>query len=306
MIKVFGHKAPDTDTVCSAIIWSWYLNAHTTVDAKPYILGEINTETSFVLNHFNIDQPDLLEESLEGSDVVIVDTNNPDELPDDINKANIKAIIDHHRLIGGLTNIEPVEITMRKLGSTASVLYTLIKKEVDNIPDDIAGLILSCILSDTLEFRSPTTTPQDEDIANNLAKQLGIDIHEYANQMFEAKSDISSFTDIGLVRLDSKKYDIGENNIRISVIETTTPEKILSRISGITSAIKEVVEEEHDTDDVLFFVIDILKEESTVLIQNDFIKNIVEKSFGVSVKGDTHILPGVISRKKQIIPNLKV
>jgi len=161
-------------------------------------------------------------------------------------------------------------------------------------------------LSDTLDFRSPTTTPHDKDIAEKLADQLGITIADYAAEMFAAKSDISDFTDSGLLNLDSKKYGIGDMNFRVSVIETTNPAVVLERKAGIVTAINEMIEQEADVDEVLFFVVDILNEAATVFTYNDRVKTIIEKSFAVTVESDTEVLPGIVSRKKQILPNLKV
>ena len=307
MTKVFGHKSPDTDATCSAIIWAWYLNEHTSSDATPYVLGDLNTETEFVLNHWNMTTPDLLETLNEGDEVVVVDTNNPQELPENINEANVVQIIDHHKLVGGIETAGPVDITMRPLACTATVLHDLMgETAVAALPREIAGLMLSCILSDTLEFRSPTTTPHDKDVAEKLATTLEVDLSQYASQMFAAKSDVSEFSDIGLVKMDSKKYDIGGTNFRISVLETTTPETVLSRKEGLITAIGECIAEENDVDEVLLFVIDILKEEATVLTYNDLAKKVIEASFGVTVEGDTEVLPGIVSRKKQILPALKL
>lgn len=306
MIKVFGHLSPDTDATGSALIWAWYLNTHTTMEATAYVLGNLNSETQFVLNHWSMATPELLETVSAEDEVVIVDTNNPQELFANINDTQIKTIIDHHKLVGGIETGVPIEITMRPLASTASVIYDLLATHTQDLPRDIAGILLSCVLSDTLEFRSPTTTPHDKDIAEKLATYLGIDIHEYAHMMFEAKSDISSFTDSGLVKLDSKKFDVGGKNIRVSVIETTSPATVLARKEGIITAIREIVAEETDVDDVLFFIVDIFKEEATVFTYNDLTKQIVEKSFGVSVQADTEVLPGIVSRKKQILPALKI
>tara|TARA_B100000745_G_scaffold63630_2_gene37612 strand:- start:143 stop:1063 length:921 start_codon:yes stop_codon:yes gene_type:complete len=306
MIKVFGHLAPDTDTVGSAIIWAWYLNEHTSMDAEPYVLGELNSETNFVLNRWNVDTPRLLENLSEGEEVVVVDTNNPQELPESIENANILQIIDHHKLVGGLSTDTPPEVTMRPVACTATVMHDLMGEKVDSMPESIAGLMLSCILSDTLEFRSPTTTPHDKDVAEKLADKLGVTISEYSKEMFAAKSDISSFTDSGLITLDSKKYDVGGTNFRVSVLETTTPETVLERKAGIVKAIKENIETEHDVDEVLFFIVDILNEEATVLTYNDFTKQVISSSFGVTVEGDTEVLPGIVSRKKQILPSLKI
>ena len=306
MIKVFGHLSPDTDATSCAIIWAWYLNTHTSMDATPYVLGELNSETRFVLSEWGHKTPEILTSISLEDQVIIVDTNNPQELPVGINAAQILQIIDHHKLVGGLTTEVPPTITVRPLASTATVMHDLMGEHADTLPKKIAGLMLSCILSDTLQFRSPTTTPHDKDVAEKLASQLGLSIPEYASRMFEAKSDISSFSDIGLVKLDSKKFDIGDKNLRVSVVETTSPEVVLARKDGIIKAIRETITEEADVDDVLFFVVDILKEEATVLTYNDLTKQIVSASFGVAVESDTEVLPGIVSRKKQILPALKL
>ncbi len=306
MLKVFGHLSPDTDTVCSAILWAWYLNTHTSNKATPYVLGKLNKETSFVLERWGVKEPELLESIREGEEVVIVDTNNPQELFPNISDATIVNIIDHHKLTGGLATKGPLEMTLKPFAATATVMYSLMGEHSEKLPNDMAGLILSCILSDTLAFRSPTTTSHDKDVAEKLAKKLGIDIVKYSNEMFTAKSDVSDFTDVGLIHLDSKKYPVGNKNIRISCLETTTPSVVLARKKGILEAISSILKEEKDVDDVLFFVIDILKEEAIVFTYNEFTKKMIENSFGVTVEGDTEVLPGIVSRKKQIFPALKL
>jgi manganese-dependent inorganic pyrophosphatase len=310
-IKVFGHISPDTDATCTALIWAWYLNNHTTKKAEAYVLGTLNKETQFVLSRWGFSEPSLLETVGEGDQVVIVDTNNPQELLADIEKVDILQIIDHHKLVGGLSTSSPIDMTIRPFASTATVMYDLMGHAVTGehaelLPENIAGLVLSCILSDTLEFRSPTTTPHDKAIAEKLAQRLGVNVSDYAGEMFKAKSDVSDFTDIGLVHIDSKKFEVGDKNIRVSVVETTTPDSILARKDGLVSAMTEVIKQDGDIDDVLFFVIDILKEEATVFTHNDFLKSLVRASFGVNAEGEMEVLPGVVSRKKQIVPALKL
>ncbi len=305
MIKVFGHKSPDTDTTCSAILWAWYLSNHTATPATPFVLGELNKETSFVLNHWKVAQPGLLELG-KGDEVVIVDTNNPQELPENINDAQIIAIIDHHKLVGGLKTDNPPTVTMRPLACTATLLHDLMGDAAEKLPKEMAGIMLSCILSDTLEFRSPTTTAHDKAVAEKLAKNLGIKISEYAQAMFAAKSDVSDYTDVGLIHLDSKQFEVGGKNIRVSVVETAAPAQVLERKEGIVKAIKELIAQEKDTDDVLFFVVDILKEQATVFAYSDLTKQLVEKSFETNVEDGVAVLPGVVSRKKQILPALKI
>ncbi len=306
MIKVFGHISPDTDATGSAILMAWYMNTQTANMAKPYILGPLNKETSFVLSRWNMPEPELLEAVSADDEVVIVDTNNPQELFANINETKIRKIIDHHMLAGGLSTKSPIEFILKPLASTATVIHDVMGESADKMPQDIAGVMLSCILSDTLAFRSPTTTPHDKDVAEKLATQLGLDIQTYANEMFAAKSDVSDFTDKGLLHLDSKKFEFGGKNIRISVAETTNPEPILARKDGLVSAIQEIITEDGDVDDVLFFVIDILKEEATVLTYNQFTKDVIATSFDTTVEGETKVLPGILSRKKQIVPSLKL
>ena len=302
---VFGHKSPDTDATCSAIIWAWFLSHHEPDAAQARVLGTPNTEAQFVLTRWGFDTPALLTDVEPGQKVVIVDTNNPAELPASINQADIQGIIDHHKLVGGLETAGPIEITIRPLACTATLLYQLMGGHAGHAPEGIKGLILSCILSDTLEFRSPTTTPVDRQIAEGLAVELRIAIPEYAAEMFAAKSDISRFSDAELLRMDSKEYTVAGKDLRVSVLETTSPKIVLDRKASLMASMDAVAKED-GADQVLLFVVDILREEATMLIPNALSKELAEKSFGVVVTGDTVVLPGVMSRKKQIIPMLKL
>lgn len=305
MIQVFGHKAPDTDASGSAIVWAWYLSEVKGTSATARLLGKPNTEAAFVLEHWGYDQPEIIADVAEGDDVVIVDTNNPAELPPSINDANILEIIDHHLLVGGIKTSAPINITIRPLACTATIQYDLMGDDMSKAPDTIKGLMLSCILSDTLEFRSPTTTDHDVAVAKELASQLNIDIPSYAAQMFAAKSDVSAFSDAELLRMDSKEYEVGSTKFRVSVLETTSPSTVLDRKASLMDSMTTVAAED-GVDQVLLFVVDILNEESTLLIPNELVKGVAAKSFGAQTEGDSVVLPGVVSRKKQIIPNLAV
>ncbi|MEY8095998.1 manganese-dependent inorganic pyrophosphatase [Falsihalocynthiibacter sp. S25ZX9] len=302
---VFGHKAPDTDSAGSALIWAWYLNDVKSTAAKAVLLGTPNTEAAFVLQRWGFETPEIITDVADGAPVVIVDTNNPAELPANINNADIKAIIDHHKLVGGLETSGPISITIRPLACTATIMHNLMGDNAANMTAPIKGLVLSCILSDTLEFRSPTTTDQDRALAEKLAGELDLDIPTYAAEMFAAKSDISRFSDAELLRMDSKEFTVDNVKFRVSVLETTAPAIVLDRKASLLASCATVAAEDN-VDHVLLFVVDILAEEATLLIQNDTVKAVAEKSFGVPVSGDSVVLPGIMSRKKQIIPNLKV
>lgn len=304
-LQIFGHKSPDTDSTGSPIVWSWYLNEVKGIAAAPKLLGEPNTEAAFVLKRWNLDKPEIIDGVGAGAPVVIVDTNNPAELPDGINAADIQAIIDHHKLVGGLETKGPIDITIRPLACTATIMYDLMGDDAAKMPDAIKGAALSCILSDTLEFRSPTTTDHDRAVAQKLADDLGIDMAAYAADLFEAKSDVSAFSDAELLRMDSKEYEVGGKQFRVSVLETTAPKIVLDRKDSLMASMVDVAAED-GADQVLLFVVDILNEEATLMVPNDLVKSVAEKSFGATVTGDTVVLPGVMSRKKQIIPVLAV
>ncbi len=301
---VFGHKSPDTDSTGSALIWEWFLN-HTGITAKAALLGTPNTEAAFVAKRWKFDLPEIIADVEDGQSCVIVDTNNPAELPANINNADVLAIIDHHKLAGGLETKNPINITVRPLACTATIMHQMMGEHAGHMPEGIKGLMLSCILSDTLAFRSPTTTAIDKDLAESLAKDLGVDIETYAGEMFAAKSDVSAFSEAELLRMDSKEYEVDGKKFRISVLETTAPDIVLDRKAALMKAMPKVAKED-GVDQVLLFVVDILKEEATMLLPNALSKTIAEKSFDATVEGDSVILPGVMSRKKQIIPNLKV
>lgn len=302
-IKVFGHKSPDTDSTGSPLIWAWYLSEVKGTPAEAKLLGEPNTEAAFVINRWGFDKPEIIGDVAADEPVVIVDTNNPAELPASINDADILAIIDHHKLVGGLETKGPIDITIRPLACAATVMHDLMGDDAAKMPENIKGAMLSCIISDTLEFRSPTTTDHDKALAEKLAADLGVSIPEYAAEMFAAKSDVSAFSDAELLRMDSKEYSVGDTKFRVSVLETTAPAIVLDRKASLMDTMTTVAAED-SVDQVLLFVVDILNEEATLLIPNDTVKTVAEKSFGAVVSGDTVVLPGVMSRKKQIIPNL--
>lgn len=304
-IKVFGHKSPDTDSTGSPLIWAWYLSEVKGTPAEAKLLGEPNTEAVFVIDRWGFDKPEIISGVAADEPVVIVDTNNPAELPDAINDADILAIIDHHKLVGGIETKGPIDITIRPLACAATVMHELMGEDAAKMPENIKGAMLSCILSDTLEFRSPTTTDHDKALAEKLAGELGVSIPDYAAEMFAAKSDVSAFSDAELLRMDSKEYGVGVTKFRVSVLETTAPGVVLDRKASLMETMTSVASED-GVDQVLLFVVDILNEEATLLVPNDMVKTVAEKSFGATSSGDTVVLPGVMSRKKQIIPNLAV
>ncbi len=305
MIKVFGHKAPDTDSTGSPIIWAWYLSEVKGTPAVPVLLGEPNTEAAFMLRRWDLPKPEIITDVAPGEACVVVDTNNPAELPASINEADVVQIIDHHLLTGGLRTRGAIDITIRPLACTATIMHDLMGADAARMPEGVRCAMLSCILSDTLGFRSPTTTDHDRAVAEALAAELGISIPDYADELFAAKSDVSAYSDEALLRMDSKAYEVDGRKLRISVLETTAPQIPLERKAGLMAAMPKVAAED-GADAVMLFVVDILREEATLLVPDPLVKGIAEASFGCTVSGDSVVLPGIMSRKKQIIPALKL
>jgi len=304
MIKVFGHQSPDTDATASAIVWAWFLQEKRGQEAKAFVLGTPNTEALFVLDRWDYMQPELLETVSAEDTVAIVDTNNHDELFENINETNIVSIIDHHKLVGGLETDTPIEIIIQPYASTMTVIFTAMNMQVNELPQNIAGLMLSGIISDTLAFRSPTTTAIDQNLAEELAEHVDVSIEEYAGDMFKAKSDISTFSEEELVLMDSKVFDVDDKKIRVSVLETTSPQSVLDRQEQLVSAMETITAREQ-IDLVMMFVVDILEEQSTLLLPNELTKQIAQASFAADISDETVLLKGIVSRKKQIVPVLK-
>jgi len=301
--SVFGHKVPDTDAICAAIAYSWELNERGT-EAAAYRLGELNRETEYVLKTFGIEEPPLLGPLEEGASVALVDTNNPKELPDDLDCAAVHSIVDHHKMCGLKTD-GVLEVDIRPLCSTGSILYARAKALGLTPPPHIAGLLLSCILSDSLEFRSPTTTPLDRELAEELASLAGVDMHAHAVAMLEAKAEIGHLSPEQVVMMDSKTYEVGGKQLRVSVLETTAPHMALRQKEALRTAMASLAKEQ-GLDDVLLFVVDVLREEATFVSASESGRATVEHAFGCTVGGDgTAVLPGVLSRKKQIMPVLE-
>eukprot|EP00435_Cladocopium_sp_Y103_P071367 s1182_g37.t1 len=302
-LAVFGHKVPDTDTVTAAIVYAWELNARN-VSASAYRLGELNPETSYVLEALKVPVPPLLEQLGKAAEVAVVDTNNPEELPEGISKVRLHSIVDHHKL-SGLANAEPLEVDMRPLCSATSILYSRSKLYGLTPTKEIAGLMLSGILSDSLEFRSPTTTETDKTHAAELGKLAGLDVHDFAEKMLDAKAKVDHLSSSELIMMDTKIFNIGGKKLRVSVLETTKAAGPLAKQAELVTAMQELKEKEK-LDDVLFFVVDILKEAATFISSSPSASKLVEKAWSVKVDSNgLVVLPKVLSRKKQIIPKLE-
>ncbi len=298
---VFGHKSPDTDSICSAIAYALG-EKEQNKDCTPYRLGELNKETKFVLETLNIDTPNFLEEVKQEDEVVLVDHNESSQSISNIKEANVVEVYDHHRL-GDFETSNPIRIDIRPVGCTSTVLYTKFKNENINITKEMASLMLSAIVSDTLMFKSPTCTLEDKQAAKDLKNIAEIDIKEYGMELLKAGTDLSDLSTAKLLEVDTKSFDINEFTYEIGQINTADIEEIKTqRNDELLSEIKKRVDSKN-LDAFIFVITDIVNSNSLVYVMGAN-KDLVAKDFNQVLENNTMFLEGVVSRKKQVVPFL--
>jgi manganese-dependent inorganic pyrophosphatase len=300
-VLIFGHKNPDTDTICSAITYSDLKNK-LGFQTEPIRLGTISGETQFVLDYFKVEAPRLVEKvAAETKEVILVDHNEFQQSADDITDVQVKEVIDHHRVANFETK-DPLYFRVEPVGCTATILNKMYKENGISIEKEIAGLMLSAIISDTLLLKSPTCTQQDVDAAHELASIAGVDINEYGLEMLKAGADLSDKTVEQLISIDSKVFPMGNAKVEVAQVNAVDTNDILARQKEIESALEKVVIEK-ELDLFLLVVTDILTNDSVALAIGKA-SNKVEQAFNVTLDNNTALLKGVVSRKKQIVPPL--
>ena len=297
-LLVFGHKNPDTDSICSSIALS-YLKNQLGFEAKPYALGEVRKEAQFALDYFKVSAPELLTD-VKGKDVILVDHNELAQTADGIEEANIVENVDHHKV--EISTEVPISIRVMPVGCTCTIVYQMYKENNVEVPYEIAGLLLSAILSDTLLFKSPTCTEQDKEIAKKLAKIAGVDIESYGKEMLKAGTDISDFTPFQVINIDSKEFNDKNAKFEISQVNAVDLDSVFSRQSELEDAINKEIKEKN-LDFYMFAATDILNANSKIIAIGNK-ADTVEKAFGVNLENNTAMLNNVVSRKKQMLPNI--
>lgn len=295
-ILVFGHKNPDTDTICSAIAMA-EMQKKMGIESEPVRLGEISKETKYALDYFKCEIPRMIEKVEEGQEVILVDHNEFQQSADGIEKAKITTVVDHHR-IANFSTAEPLFYHAEPLGCTATILYRIAKMNNMEVEPKIAGLMLSAIISDTLLFKSPTCTVADKKVAEELAKIANVDINTYGLDMLKAGTDLDDLSEEELIDLDAKKIEKNGVKVIIDQVNTVSIPDVFKRQARLEEVIQEKIHKENLALFV-FVVTDILNSNSEILVLGER-KDIVEKSY--SLENNRAFLEGVVSRKKQILP----
>lgn len=295
-ILTFGHKSPDTDTICSAIVMADIQNKMG-IEVEAVRLGNLNKETEYALNYLNVEAPRLIESVEEGQEVILVDHNEFGQSVDGIEKAKITTVIDHHR-INNFVTAEPLFYYAEPVGCTATILYKICKMNNIEIDSKMAGLMVSAIISDTLLFKSPTCTEIDKKAAEELAKIANIDINTYGLDMLKAGTDLDGFTEEELINLDAKKVDKDGTKVVIAQVNTVSIEDVLKRQAKLEEAMNKKIAED-GLDLFVFTITDILNSNSELIVLGEKSNKVNEVS---KLENNRTFLPGVVSRKKQILP----
>ncbi|UHA71777.1 manganese-dependent inorganic pyrophosphatase [Paenibacillus sp. 481] len=300
-VLIFGHKNPDTDTICSAIAYA-ELKKSLGLNAEAIRLGSVNGETQYALDYFKVEAPRLVEQvASEAKDVILVDHNERQQSANDIDQVRVIEVIDHHR-IANFETAGPLYYRAEPVGCTATILNKMYKENGVAIRKEIAGLMLSAIISDSLLFKSPTCTEQDVAAARELAEIAGVNADSYGLDMLKAGADLSDKTIAQLISLDAKEFQMGSSKVEIAQVNAVDVNDVLARQAEVEAALESIISEK-ELDLFLFVVTDILNNDSVGLALGKA-ANAVEQAYNVTLTDNKAILKGVVSRKSQIVPVL--
>lgn len=295
---IFGHKNPDTDTIASALVME-DLQKELGNEVQAARLGDVSDETQFALDYFKVQAPALLETPLKDKNVILVDHNEFQQSADDITDATITMVVDHHR-ISNFETAAPLYYRAEPVGCTTTILKKMYEENGIEIKPEIAGLMISAIISDTLLFKSPTCTEQDKQACEALAKIANVDLNEYGLEMLKAGASVKGKSPEFLLNMDAKSFNMGDKVVRIAQVNTVDVNEVLEIQEDVENEINAIIAKEQ-YDLFVFVITDILNSDSTAIALGKE-QQVVTKAFNTELNGNVAVLPGVVSRKKQVVP----
>ncbi|AME09606.1 MULTISPECIES: manganese-dependent inorganic pyrophosphatase [Gemella] len=299
-ILIFGHKNPDTDSICSAVVYN-NIKRIQGMDTEAVRLGELNDETKYALEYFNVRTPRLISEVSEGQNVILVDHNEFQQSANGIEKAVIREVIDHHRIANFETS-GPLYYRAEPLGCTGTILKKIYEEQSVHIDKQMAGLMLSAIISDSLLFKSPTCTLRDRIAAEELASIAEVNLEEYGLAMLKAGASTKDKEAQTLISSDAKEFILGEDKLVIAQINTVDAKEVVERQIELTETINKEISK-RGLSAFVFVITNILTSNSEVLVLGDK-KDKVANAFEKVLTNDLMTLEGVVSRKKQVVPQI--
>ena len=301
-VFVFGHQNPDSDAIGSSYGYA-YLKRQLGVDAEAVALGTPNEETAFVLDYFGVEAPRVVESALseEVNQVILTDHNEFQQSISDIKDVEVIEVVDHHR-VANFETANPLMMRLEPVGSASSIVYRMFKENNVEVPKEVAGLLLSGLISDTLLLKSPTTHASDPAVAAELAEIAGVNLEEYGLAMLKAGTNLSSKSAEELIDIDAKTFELNGNQVRVAQVNTVDISDVLSRQAEIEEAINNSIKNNGYSDFVLM-ITDILNSNSEILALGSNTDK-VEAAFNFVLDNNHAFLEGAVSRKKQVVPQL--
>ncbi|MGT2755947.1 manganese-dependent inorganic pyrophosphatase [Streptococcus ovuberis] len=302
-ILVFGHQNPDTDATASAYGWAYLERTAWGRDAEAVLLGEPNEETAFALHYFGVEAPRVVENAtVEGvNQVILTDHNEFQQSIADIRDLEVLAVVDHHR-VANFETANPLYMRLEPVGSASSIVYRASKEAGVDLPREVAGLLLSGLISDTLLLKSPTTHASDPQVAKELAEIAGVNLEEYGLALLKAGTNLASKSAEELIDIDAKTFELNGNPVRVAQVNTVDIAEVLERQEEIEAAMVEAMGTENYSDFVLM-ITDIVQSNSEILALGANMDK-VEAAFNFKLENHHAFLPGAVSRKKQVVPRL--
>lgn len=302
MKHIVSHKNPDTDTIVAAITYAKLLNKQG-IEAKPVRIGVLNKETEYLLKELNVEAPELVETLPEGTEIILVDHNEKSQSIDNIDELNLTGIIDHHKF--NIQTSGPLNIRAEIIGSTASIISKLYKEAGIELEKVDTQLLISAILSDTLYYRSPTTTEQDRQIVQELNKIAQFeDLEQHSLNLFAAKSDLGDIEVEKMIKLDYKIFNFGGDDYAIGVMETTNAQYGFNRKDEILEKLAQIKNKDN-LKGVFYSIVDILNEENVTFASGNEELELLKVVFGAEIKDNQANLGNILSRKKQLVPKFE-
>ena len=299
-VYVFGHKSPDTDSVTAAIAYAELMKAQGE-DYVPVMQGKLNPETETVLKRFGFAAPEVMTDAA-GKKVALVDHSDLAQAPDNLTANDVVAVVDHHK-IGDVTTNQPIFFCNMPVGCTCTVLKVLYDLNGVAVAPKVAGLMLAAILSDTVNFKSPTCTPADKKAVKELAAIAGVtDCDELFMEMLKAKSAVAGVPAMDLLHRDYKDFDMKGKKVGVGQLELATLEQVAEMRDALYNAMKEQKGSERHS--VLLMLTDVVKEGTDLMVISDD-PAMIESAFGKKLQGNSMWTDGMMSRKKQTVPNLQ-
>lgn len=300
---VFGHQNPDTDAIGTAIAYS-YLQNKLGYNTEPVALDKPNDETAYALKKFGFKAPRVIKTAAnEVKAVMLVDHNEPQQSVSDIKKLKVTHVVDHHRIMN-FNTADPIYYRAEPMGCTSTIVWKMFHENKVDIPAKLAGLMLSAIISDTLLLKSPTTTDDDRKAVTALAKKAGVDYHKYGLAMLKAGTNITDKSEADLIDMDAKSFELNGYQVRVAQINVVDLKEAMARKDAFLKAMQDSSKANHYELFMLMITNIIDSDTEALVIGSEKTKATFEKAFKKQLNASAVKLPGVVSRKKQVVPPL--